>query len=71
MQSDSGTLVLSRIRWRFLIVVKKLCNLVELIPRHRHRKIAAPFDGFDEAAGKIFLEPAGQLLQGHRSRPTL
>jgi hypothetical protein len=45
------------------VVVKELCDLMESVPRHSHRKIATPFDGFYEAGGKVFLESAGQLLQ--------
>ena len=43
--------------------MKELCDLMESVPRHSHRKIATPLDGFDETGGKVFLESAGQLLQ--------
>jgi len=45
--------------------MKELCNFMESISCHSHSKIAAPFDGLDEAGGKTFLKSAGQLLQGH------
>jgi hypothetical protein len=35
---------------------------MEPTPHHGYRKLPAPFDGFDEAGAKIFLEPAGQFL---------
>jgi hypothetical protein len=45
------------------IVVKELCDLMETVSRHGHRKVAAPFDGFYIVDAKILLEPASQLLQ--------
>ena len=35
------------------VVVKELCDLMESVPQNGHRKIATPFDGFDEAGRKF------------------
>jgi hypothetical protein len=36
---------------------------MESVPRHGHREIATPLDGFHEAGGKGILQLAGYLLQ--------
>ena len=49
------------------VVAQKLGDLVQFIPGHRDRQVAAPLDGLHKADSEVFLKAFGQLLKRHEA----